>query len=87
MEDPRHHYSRGDIARAYQAIFDTPDGHIVLAHLQASYGYVNKTLFVPGDPQHTAYNEGQRSVLVGIGRMLEDDPDSLDQSQKAENGT
>jgi len=84
MEDPRKRYSPGDIARAYQAVFDSPDGHIVLAHLQNGYGFTRDTLFVPGDAHHTAFKEGQRSVLVSIGRMLEADPDQLDESQETE---
>ncbi len=61
--------SQEEIAAAYQRLLTTADGMTILADIAARFGYQNRTLFVP-DPYRTAFNEGQRSVAVHIGRML-----------------
>jgi hypothetical protein len=68
-----------EVAAAYKELFASPAGQIVMAHLVAKFGFINKTTFVPGDPMHSAVYEGQRSVMVYIGQQLafnpEDEPD------------
>ena len=50
---------RDRVANAYRAVFETPEGEIVLTHL-ARHGFIFDTTFVQGDPQATALNEGDR---------------------------
>lgn len=68
-----------EVAAAYKEVFASPAGQVVMAHLVAKFGFINKTTFVPGDPMHSAIYEGQRSVMVYIGQQLsftpEDEPD------------
>lgn len=58
-----------EILAAYQRLFTSPDGQTVLADIAEHFGYQNRTLMAP-DPYRTAFNEGQRSVAVHIGRRL-----------------
>lgn len=74
----------GDIARAYQEVFATEAGHLVLADLQHKFGFTRRSMFevAGGDPTKVVFCEGQRSVLVYIGRLLETDPNELDKQAK-----
>lgn len=62
---------RDQAIAAYQECFASPAGQIVIQHLLMKFGFNRRSTFVPGDPHHSAANEGQRSVLVFIGQMLE----------------
>lgn len=73
-----------DVANAYRAVFDTPDGRRVLADL-AAYCNVNASSFTPGDPHRTAFNEGARDTFnhvvecaglkpADVARELQGDP-------------
>lgn len=79
MPPPNRQVQPQEVAAAYQELFNSPAGRIVMAHLVAKFGFINKTTFVPGDPMHSAIYEGQRSVMVYIGQQLafnpEDKPD------------
>lgn len=75
--------SRKQVVAAYQEAFASPAGIIVLGHLTHRFGYTRGTTLVSGDPQATAFNEGQRAVLVEIGRLLDTQLASLeDEVQK-----
>jgi len=71
-----------EVAAAYKELFSSPAGQIVMAHLVAKFGFINKTTFVPGDPMHSAVYEGQRSVMVYIGQQLAWSPEN-EQDQEA----
>lgn len=60
----------------YQACFDAPAGQEVLRDLCRRYK-VGETTFVPGDSHATSYQEGQRSVVVGILRAIGKDTTQL----------
>jgi hypothetical protein len=60
----------------FQRCFDTPAGEKVLAYLYESCSFHNTT-FVSGSPDHTAYNEGRRSVMLEIMGYLVMDDESL----------
>jgi hypothetical protein len=60
---------RQELRNAYRRVFTTPDGEVTLASLARFCG-AGSVSFVPGDPQHTAYNEGKRSVLLHIESMI-----------------
>ena len=60
-----------DLKLAYRRTFDNEDGETVLADLKIRFAF-EQTTFVQGDPHQTAYNEGQRSAILLIARMLAD---------------
>ena len=53
----------------YKITFTSDHGKNVLDDLKEFCGY-NKPSFTPGDPYHTAFNEGQRNVCLRILRVL-----------------
>lgn len=65
------------LAEAYRSCFASEAGQQVLNDLRLAYG--RRSSFVPGDPQATAYNEGQRAVYLEI--MAHIDPERLDQEE------
>lgn len=70
--------------QAYRDIFGSPQGQIVLADLMQSFSYTRGTTQVVGDPYSSAWREGQRSVMVHIGRRLEDDPTETQEDDNAD---
>lgn len=69
---------RDRVASAYRAVFETPEGELVLAHL-AKHGFIFDSTFVQGDQQQTSLNEGSRRVVLSILRMLNTDLNKLRQ--------
>ena len=61
-----------DLKLAYRRTFNTEDGETVLADLKTRFAF-EQTTFVQGDPHQTAFNEGQRSAILLIARMLAED--------------
>jgi hypothetical protein len=55
---------------AYRIFETSVDGKAVLDDLCDAY--YDRTSFVSGDPQATAFNEGARSVVLAIFQILED---------------
>lgn len=77
--------SRAQLARAYQAVMQSEEGQVVIAHLQHCFGYTNSTTYTPGKDQSAldmAYAEGQRSVLVHLGRWLSTDPQAIENEEQ-----
>ena len=68
----------------YKDCFGTPAGKVVLAHLVAKFGFINRSTNVPGDPYGTHVNEGHRGVMVHIGRMLAMTPAEAKQQKHTE---
>jgi len=66
-----------ELAMAFQECFSTPAGQIVLTYLVAKFGRTSATTF-DENPQRMAYNEGQRTVLVDIGKKLATKPADLE---------
>lgn len=60
----------------YCAHFESAEGKAILRDLMRKYR-VLETTHVPGDPHSTAYNEGQRSVILSILRYVNKDTTSL----------
>lgn len=54
--------------KAYKRLFATPDGQFVLSDLKESLHDVSS--FVPGEPHGTSFNEGVRSVYLGIQELI-----------------
>lgn len=55
----------------YRRVFDSPDGQIILDDLIKRF-HVFRTTFRP-DPNHAAFLEGQRYVVVNILNFIEKD--------------
>lgn len=60
-------FGKAKVVYDYKELFSLPQGQTVLRHLIKTY-HVLKPSFVPGDPNGTAYQEGQRSVVLSIMR-------------------
>lgn len=56
----------------YKTVFSNGNGLIVLHDLYRRFGMF-KTSFVANDPTGTAFNEGQRSVLLFINETMKTD--------------
>lgn len=71
-------FSKADIIMAYKDVFSTQEGQIVLGDLLRHFGFTDKTTFVENDPagRLQAAGEGQRSVIIHIGRRMEENPDA-----------
>lgn len=67
-----------DISRlndAYKAVFNTPDGDLVLKHLMKTF-HVYRPSF-SSDANVTAFKEGQRHVVLSILRFVCRDKEQL----------
>ena len=62
------------LAADYRAVFHGPEGERVLAHL-ATHCFEDRGTFIQDSFSKTAYNEGRRSILLGIRRMLKANPE------------
>ena len=58
----------------YQYIFNTDEGKDVLSDLEKRCHY-HSTTNVKGDSHESAYQEGQRSILLFIKQMLQKEKD------------
>lgn len=63
---------RKDAAAAAQEIARTPAGATLFNYLVGKYGYSRRSTFDP-DPYRMALQEGQRTVLVDLGILLDTD--------------
>jgi len=60
------------LVKAYDQVFSTPDGREVLEDLAHKF-WLTATGHIPGDTHTTAFNEGQRSVVLHILQALRTD--------------
>ena len=65
-----------DTLECYRHVFATDEGKMVLQDLEKRCGLFMCT-FDPDSPHRSAFNEGQRNVLLYIRRMLELKPEQL----------
>jgi hypothetical protein len=61
---------------AYERLFSTDDGKIVLQHLM-KHGFVFESTFVAGDPHKTALNEGSRRLAISILKYAKKTPQEM----------
>lgn len=73
-----------DIANAYKIVFATPEGQVVLADLVRKFAFNTQSTFVPNCPEQTNVNEGQRTVIVHIGRMQAMDANQVAEIEKGQ---
>ncbi|NBB92348.1 MAG: hypothetical protein GVY32_04170 [Gammaproteobacteria bacterium] len=69
------------VAEAYQAMSQNPQGQVVLADLMRRFAHNRAPMFRAGHtrPEDCVYQEGQRSVLIHIGRMLDVNPSEIEE--------
>lgn len=60
----------------YKRTFSSQHGKAVLKDLYSNHFLMRHT-FVPNDPTSTAFNEGQRQVVLRIMTMLEQDQNAM----------
>ena len=74
----------GDLSRIYKSFAMSEDGQVILADLMRRFAYVNKSTSTVAnyDPNQMLVLEGQRSVVVYIGHMIETDPNQLDEANE-----
>ncbi len=73
-----------DTCIAYKVVAATQEGQIVIADLMRRFGFSRNTTYVPGDPDMTVWREGQRTVIIHIGRMIDADPASFEDQEQVE---
>lgn len=61
-------HQRLRIKQAYDNVFSTSEGQVVLHHILKE-GFVVDSTFVAGDPHTTALNEGSRRLALSILRF------------------
>ena len=61
-----------ELREAYKHIFNSDEGKLIISDLEKRCHY-HSTTNVKGDSHESAYMEGQRSVLLFIKSMLQDD--------------
>jgi hypothetical protein len=78
----------------YKLVFSSDEGRRVLKDLMKSFSLDTTTFavrhdsqgFMTPDPYTTIYNEGQRSVVLGIMKMVHEEPiDLMNEIKKIEN--
>lgn len=69
----------------YQKVFSTKQGREVLYDLMRGNFMIDRSPFVPGSPDTTAYNCGQRDVVVRILEILKMDPNDFIELEREEN--
>ncbi|QPZ53556.1 hypothetical protein HTVC035P_gp59 [Pelagibacter phage HTVC035P] len=60
------------LREAYKQIFNSDEGKLIISDLEKRCHFMSTTN-VKGDSHESAYMEGQRSVLLFIKSMLQDD--------------
>ena len=60
------------LREAYKQVFNSDEGKLIISDLEKRCHFMSTTN-VKGDSHESAYMEGQRSVLLFIKSMLQDD--------------
>jgi len=62
-----------ELSGHYRRVFTSEGGQVVLEHLKLCHNFY-RTSQVKGDPHESAFQEGQRFVVLNILKMLEEKP-------------
>ncbi len=83
--------SKEDLINAYKQVFSTMEGQIVLADLLIHFGHNMWSTWTPASgthlgtrPEDAPFYEGQRSVILHIGRKVDARPGRADDQGKVE---
>jgi hypothetical protein len=61
-----------ELKQMYRRVFDTEDGQKVIDDLKARFWF-HAPVHAPGDTHETAYRDGQRSIVLSLIAMLQED--------------
>lgn len=61
-----------ELKKMYRRVFDTEDGQKVIEDLKARFWF-HAPVHAPGDTHETAYRDGQRSIVLSLIAMLQED--------------
>jgi len=61
--------SKKEIALTFQGVFESPDGKVVLKKISEMCNE-NEPTYVDQNPNGSAYREGQRSIIIGIRKLM-----------------
>lgn len=78
------HKSPINIALAWKMVAQMPEGQVVLQDLISKFGFTRTSMYAPGqfNANDLIFREGQRSVLLHVGRMIDADPAQLENANK-----
>ena len=71
----------GDLAALYKQVFNSPNGKLVFQDLCTRFGMFHSS-YAAGDPHGTAFNEGQRSVMLYINESMNFDLKAFRENQE-----
>ncbi len=88
-------FTRAEACVAHKKTFTTLEGQIVVAYLMHKFGHTRAPMWCPSSggsvvnvtgtrPEDLIYSEGQRSVLIEIGIMIDADPAQFEQNPEPE---
>jgi len=66
------------LARKYQELFASPTGKVILHDMMKAHGFLSSSY--NGKFEDTVYNEGARSVVLRIFKILNTQPEEIVQS-------
>lgn len=72
----REFYRQRKLAASYRAVFDSPEGKIVLADMMQR-GMLLEVVTVAGDPQMSGFNDGKRAHILETLDMLRWESDQV----------
>lgn len=85
MPQQGNRYSKAELIRAYQRVFGSEDGQMVMLDMLQRFAHNRQPMYQPGDSaQDLVFREGQRSVLVHVGNMFELDADRVEADEQTE---
>ena len=73
-----------DTIIAYQQVWQTDEGRIVLADLMRHFSWNTRSTYQGDGTENCIHREGQRSVLVHIGNQMEADPALAEETERAQ---
>lgn len=73
---------RSELVEAYRAVFESPQGEVVLEHLTKTCHLFEPT-FIAGDTHQSALREGERRVVLSILKMIGTDLGKLQQMMES----
>jgi len=61
-----------ELHQMYRRVFETEDGQRVIEDLKTRFWF-HAPVHAPGDTHETAYRDGQRSIVLSLISMLQED--------------
>ena len=61
-----------ELKQMYRRVFETEDGQKVIDDLKTRFWF-HAPVHAPGDTHETAYRDGQRSIVLSLISMLQED--------------